>query len=119
MIDKGIPPSEAEVENFLKEINFNLPVGFIDFYKETNGADIISNESNIFLWPISDIVRLNKEYNVEEYAPEFMIFGSDGGGMVYAIEKDTGDIYEIPFIGMSKEEAIFKNKTFSEFIGKG
>lgn len=30
--------------------------------------------------------------------------------------KNTSDIYEIPFIGMSNEEAVFKNKTFSEFI---
>ena len=34
----------------------------------------------------------------------------------YAVKKSTCDIYEIPFIGMSNEEAIFKNRTFSEFI---
>ena len=62
------------------------------------------------------MIQLNKEYSVEEYAPKLFIFGSDGGDTAFAIEKSTGDIYEMPFIGMSKEEAVFKNKTFSEFI---
>jgi hypothetical protein len=44
------------------------------------------------------------------------MFGSDGGDTAFAIEKSTGDIYEMPFIGMSKEEATFKNKTFTEFM---
>ncbi|MGE8380067.1 MAG: hypothetical protein ACN6PN_16995 [Sphingobacterium sp.] len=47
---------------------------------------------------------------------DFFIFGSNGGGTAYAVKKSTSDIYEIPFIGMSNEEAVFKNKTFSEFI---
>jgi hypothetical protein len=54
--------------------------------------------------------------NVEELAPGFFMFGSDGGDTAFAIEKSTGDIYEMPFIGMSKEEATFKNKTFTEFM---
>lgn len=59
--------------------------------------------------------QLNKEYNVEEYAPEFFIFGSDGGDTAFAIEKSTGDIYEMTFIDMSKEEVVFKDKTFAGF----
>ena len=28
----------------------------------------------------------------------------------------SGDIYELPFIGMSNDKAIFKSKSFAEFI---
>ena len=63
------------------------------------------------------MIRLNLAYDVNTYAPEFFLIGSNGGGESYAIEKDTGYIYEMPFIGMSKEEAIFINKTFKGFIG--
>ena len=33
-----------------------------------------------------------------------------------ATERSTGYIYEMPFIGMSKEGALFKSKTFAGFI---
>lgn len=115
-IDRNTAPTAQEVEVFLKQIDFAFPKGFIDFFKESNGADISTDESYIILWALTDMIQLNKDYSVEEYAPEFFIFGSDGGDTAYAIEKSTSDIYEMPFIGMSKEEAVFKNKTFTEFI---
>ncbi|MEN2416225.1 SMI1/KNR4 family protein [Flavobacterium mesophilum] len=117
-IDKNSAPTSEEVEIFLKQVNFILPEGFIAFFKEANGADISTDEKFVVLWELTDMIELNLDYNVEEYAPEFFIFGSDGGDTAFAIEKSTGDIYEMPFIGMSKEEAIFLNKTFMEFIDK-
>jgi len=115
-IDKNAAPTVQEVEEFLGQIDFSLPKGFIEFFKESNGADIITDESYTLLWALTDMIQLNKDYSVEEYAPGFFIFGSDGGDTAYAIEKNTSGIYEMPFIGMSKEEAVFKNKTFIEFI---
>ncbi|WP_286862463.1 MULTISPECIES: SMI1/KNR4 family protein [Sphingobacterium] len=115
-IDRNIAPIKQEVENFLKQIDFKLPEGFIESFKDSNGADISSDENYIVLWALTDMIQLNRDYNVDEYAPDFFIFGSDGGGTAYAVKKSTSDIYEIPFIGMSNEEAVFKNKTFSEFI---
>jgi hypothetical protein len=116
MIDKNIPPTESEINTFLNIVDFSLPVGFIDFFKEANGADISTDDHYIVLWPLTDMVGLNKEYNVDGYAPEFFIFGSDGGDTAYGIEKSTGYVFELPFIGMSREEAVFKNKTFTGFI---
>jgi hypothetical protein len=116
VIDRNDAPSTDEIIIFLEQIKFNLPEGFIEFFKHTNGADISTEDKYVFLWALTDMVQLNKEYNVEEYAPEFFIFGSDGGDTAYAIEKITGYIFEMPFIGMSKDEAILKNKTFTDFI---
>lgn len=116
-IDKNNPPTEDQVKIFLDSLDFSLPEGFIDFFKEANGADLAKDNSFILLWPLTDMVQLNKEYDVEEYAPEFFIFGSDGGDIAYAIEKTTSYIYEMPFIGMSKKEAVFKSKTFTDFLG--
>jgi hypothetical protein len=115
IIDRNPAPSEQEVGEFLGQIDFTLSKGFIEFFRESNGADISTDESYTLLWALTDMIQLNKDYSVEEYAPEFFIFGSDGGDTAYAIEKSTSYIYEMPFIGMSKEEAVLKNKTFTEF----
>ena len=116
-IDRNDPPRSDEIDDFVKQITFNLPEGFIDFFKETNGANITSDNSYVALWPVTDMLQLNEGYKVSEFAPEFFLFGSNGGGEAYAIEKDTGYIFEIPFIVMAKEDAILKSKTFAEFIG--
>ncbi|MDB5199435.1 MAG: hypothetical protein JWO92_1398 [Chitinophagaceae bacterium] len=116
MITKNSSPDAAEVEKFLKEIDFVLPHGFIDFFKEANGAEISTDRGYIFLWELTDMIRLNKEYKVDTFAPEFFLFGSDGGGEAYAIEKLSGYIFQIPFIGMNKEDAIFKYKDFATLL---
>ena len=115
-IKKNEAPTIVEMENFIKHVNFNLPEGFVSFFGKANGAEISTADNYISLWPLMSMMHLNKEYNVEEYAPEFFIFGSDGGDTAFAIEKSTGYIHEMPFIGMSREEAIFKAKTFTSFI---
>lgn len=115
-IDKNPAPTANEIEEFLRQANFRLPQGFMDFFKGANGADISTKEKYIVLWALTEMTQLNREYNVEEYAPEFFIFGSDGGDTAFAIEKSTGKIFEMPFIGMSKEEAIFRADTFDGFL---
>jgi SMI1 / KNR4 family (SUKH-1) len=115
-IERNSPSTSKEIKSFLKVLDFDLPFGFIDFFRKTNGVNISNENEYFFLWKLTDMVQLNKEYNVKEFAPEFFIFGSNGGDTAFAIEKDTGYIYEIPFIGMSKEEALLKSKTFEGFI---
>jgi hypothetical protein len=115
-IDQNPAPAEHELQEFLNNIQFNLPDDFLDFYKKANGGSIYFSEDFVNLWRLADIEKLNKDYNVDKYAPDFLIFGSDGGDTAYAIGKLTGHIYEMPFIGMSNEESIFKCKTFSEFL---
>ena len=116
MMDRNTPPKESEINAFLRLIDFTLPVGFIDFFNETNGADISTDNHYVVLWQLTEMIKLNKEYKVEEYAPDFFIIGSDGGDTAYAVERNTGLIFELPFIGMSKEAAILRNSTFTEFV---
>ncbi len=115
-IDKNKPPENDDLQSFLSKVNIVLPNGFIEFYKGANGGNITSENAYTILWPLTDLIKLNNNYNVDKYAPDFFIFGSDGGDTAFAIEKSTGHIFELPFIGMSKEEAIFINKNFDQFI---
>ena len=115
-IDKNDAPSENEVREFLNNMSFLLPDGFIEFYRGANGADISSAELYTVLWPLTDLFQLNIDYDVDEYAPGFFIFGSDGGDTAFTIEKVTGKIFEMPFIGMSPEEAVFLSDNFDEFL---
>ena len=115
-IKKKVAPTSQEVTSFIETINFNIPQDFISFFEESNGGTIVTDEYFIVLWPLTEMIQLNKDYSITENAPEFFAFGSDGAGMAYAIEKQTGFIYEMPFIGISKEDAVLLKKTFLDFI---
>lgn len=115
-IIKNDPPSNGDVSDFLSKLNFSLSKGYLDFLQSTNGAEIYSGEVYCMLWTLTDLYILNKEYAVETFIPEFFLIGSNGGDTAYAIEKDSGKIFEIPFIGMSKDEANYKFEDFNEFI---
>ncbi|RAW00575.1 SMI1/KNR4 family protein [Pseudochryseolinea flava] len=116
MINKNNPPTKEEIQQFLAAVNFSLPIGFIDFFENANGAEISSDVGFFILWPLTEMIQLNSGYKVDEYIPGFFVFASNGGDNAYAIEKFTGSIYEIPFIGMSKDEAVLISETFTRFI---
>lgn len=110
------PPLPEAVEIFLSRVDFTLPAGYERFIRSSNGAEGFLNNAYLILWPIEDLFTHNENYSVEEYAPGFFIIGSDGGGNSYAVDKQTGALYEIPFIGMSREEATWLAKDFDDFI---
>ena len=118
IIDKNKASTSEAIQTFIKQADFVLPKGFLDFFEEANGAYITSDEGYITLWSLTDMIQLNKEYEVTESAPNFFIFGTDGGGEAFAIKKDTGGIYQIPFIGMSEEYAMFICNDFFAFVSR-
>lgn len=115
-IEKNIPAKSADIERFLKDISFVPSVDLIEFFKKSNGIMINTNSHYLELWKIEEMIEFNKGYDVETYAPDFFIIGTNGGGEGYAIEKATGCIFEMPFIGMGKENAILRAKTFDKFL---
>jgi hypothetical protein len=116
-LTKNDPASESTIQNFESQIDFTLPKGLIEFYSKSDGAELKSTDGRFYIiWPLAELFRLNEDYNVSTYAPKFFIFGSDGGDSAYCIAKGSGAIYEIPFIGMSDDEAKYLCRTFDELL---
>ncbi len=66
------------------------------------------------LWPLDRVAEYNKGYQIEEFAPGFLAFGSSGGGEIFAFDAQHR-IYMIPAIGMSPEEAELVAETWQDF----
>ena len=116
-IKKNEPASASSIEIFLLNIAFELPKGFVEFFSESNGG-VISGENNyVEIWPLTEMIQLNKSYEVDKYASDYFVFGSDGGGAAYCIEKKTAFIYEMQFIGMP-DGVSFICKSFEDFLKK-
>ncbi len=115
-IDKNPPPSKKDIEKFVSNITFQVSKGYFKFMQESNGADFSFKDAYLILWPLTDLIYLNHEYAVDEFAPGFFLIGSDGGDTAYAILKETGNFYKMPFIGMSNEKANFISNCFEDFL---
>ena len=110
-------------EDILKEVETTLgvtfPLQYKEFMLESNGAEgNIGENSYLALWHIEEIIELNEGYNVKEYYPGLVFFGSDGGGIAYAFNYRTEEtpILAIPLDSIHIEDAKTCGNTFEEFL---
>ncbi len=105
-----------KIETYFK---VKLPSQYVDFMLTTNGAEgNVGDNSYLVLWSAEEIVELNKDYGVEEFAPGLLLFGSNGGMDAYAFDtrRDNLPIIEVPFIGMGQEKAKDYGDTLFDFF---
>lgn len=110
--------SEKLIKKSMSELGIDFPRDYIAFLKLANGAKGSIGDSYISLWSMQDLANNNKGYEVEQYAPGFLLFGSDGGGNAYAFNtlEDPMTVYRLPFIGMSKDTAEYISDSFTRFL---
>jgi len=69
------------------------------------------------LWAPEEVEALNRNYGVQEFAPGFIGFGSDGGGELLAFDS-TGAVFMIPFVGDGVEDAKRIADTWSQIVSR-
>lgn len=113
------PTSKAIIKHVEADLDVLFPQEYVDFLLQFNGVEgPIGEENYIRLWRVEEIPILNKEYEVEIYAPGFLIIGSDGGGesIAFDFRHDKVPVSLLPFIGMSAETAISIGSDFRDFL---
>jgi hypothetical protein len=94
-----------------------LPADFIAYHARGAPLEgfVSSTTVGYFqLWPLAEIETLNKSYEVADYAPELLAFGSNGGGEMLAFNQQN-QILMVPFIGMEMEDAILLANSWTDF----
>jgi|SRR5215472_16113009 len=100
----GNPPvGLSTLHAFQQEAGFHLPQDYVEFLQRTNGGEgLIGQNAYVILWPVEDLLEMNRAYQVNEYAPGLFIFGSDGGGEAFAFDRrsEKMPVVSVPFVGM-------------------
>lgn len=111
-IDTGV------VASALSRLGISPPADYVSFMARSNGAQgVIGGAGYLVLWPAERLEAINREYSVAEFAPGYVIIGSDGGDTAYAFGKaHPGVFFQMPFIGMSDKEAQPIGSSFIEFV---
>jgi cell wall assembly regulator SMI1 len=101
-------------------LQWSLPTDYKEFLEKVNGGEGFVGENYLILWAADELAQFNNEYEVQDYAPGLVLFGSDGGGEGYAFDarKTPAPIVQIPFIGMDLVYARPMAASFSEFVSK-
>lgn len=118
-IELKLPCSMEAIKEVEKNLGFTFPKDYSDFLLTSNGGEgWVGEDSYLSLWKVDEIVALNEAYEVSEFAPGLILFGSDGGLDAYGfdIRDESTAIVEIPFIGMDLREVKNCGNTFVEFL---
>jgi hypothetical protein len=110
--------NDAQLKILTTSLPISLPPDFISFLKFSNGAVGMIGNNYLEICKAEDIISLNEDYSVKLYAPGLILFGTDGGGEGYGFDYRGVDpiVVDIPFVGMSWNEARKKGDNFLEFL---
>ncbi len=113
------PASQSAISTLEQAIGIRLPVEYRELLQLSNGLEgFVSDTHYLVLWPIEQVAELNDGYRVSEFAPGLLLFGSNGGDTGYGFDTRTEElpIVEVPFVGMSLEQAKQLGTTFAAFL---
>jgi hypothetical protein len=103
-----------------KNLAVKLPSDYKSFLSSINGGEGFVGKHYLILWKAEELAQFNEEYQVAEYAPGLMFFGSNGGGEGFAFDTRVVPfrIVEVPFVGMSLECAITVADSFPALLDR-
>lgn len=116
--NRNEPTTVSLIQQFEVQSGILLPKDYADFLCWANGGEGFIGSAYLILWRLEDLLNLNLSYQVREYAPGLLLFGSDGGGEAFALDtrQVIKPILSVPFVGMNINNARFVADTFTAFL---
>jgi hypothetical protein len=117
-MEKRSGASEDALNALVERSWVRLPLDYLDFLRSSNGAEGEVGDSYLGLWPAEEILSSNEGYNVREFVPGLLLFGSSMGGVAYAFDGRGAEtsIVEVPFDSMDLSDVIPRGNTLEEFL---
>lgn len=112
------PVPESLFEEVEGHFGCALPDQYKRFMVEHDGGEGLVGEQYLILWRVGELADFNRDYEVAEYAPGLLMFGSNGGGEAFAFDTREARmaIVMVPVIGMSLVDATPVAETFEGFL---
>ena len=97
----------------------NLPADYVTYFAGDSPREggLAVAPGWFQLWLPAEVPHWNREYHVQEFAPGFLGFGSNGGGELLAFDA-AGRIVMLPMVGMSAHDAKLVAGSWREFVDK-
>lgn len=89
----------------------------LDAYLQSRKPQVCELDAQPWLcefWPLAELEKYNREYQVGLYAPGYFGFATSGGGEMYAVSP-AGKVVCLAFVGMSPHEELVIAGSWAEF----
>ena len=113
------PPASIDaIRQFEAESGVLLQEDYAAFLMQSNGGDGFIGRSYASLWRVEELIERNRGYQVSEFAPGLLLFGSDGGGEAFAFDRrsDEQPVVRVPFTPLELKEVLAVATSFEGFI---
>ena len=115
------PAGEAVVNEFLQRAPENLPVKYLHFMQDTDGAkgSVPYDSGYLEIWPLEEAIDKQAGYGADDSLSGFFAFGSDGSGRSYVFdlrESDGAAVYSVPDEKPGEAELEPIAASFSQFL---
>ena len=101
-----------------EKFNRKLPVELREILLEADGIGGVIGGHELQIWSVDEIIVHNRANRVQEHCPEFLVFGSDGGGETYCLDYRTAppSVVLVGAIGFDYKSAIPLGADFISFL---
>ena len=112
------PATEEEIAGAERELGVCLPADYRAFLLRANGGEGFIGFPYVILFGIGQVPELNIGYEVNEYVPGYLLFGSNGGGEAFGFDRRNGgwEVMMIPFVPLEWEYARPVGNSFGAFM---
>ena len=104
--------------NIIRNINnLELPDDYIEFMKKHNGGEgTIGNNSYGCFYKLEELESINKEYDVDNNWPGYIVIGSDLGGSLWAYNPSKKIYCQIDSSNIDEDTYYTTSDSLEEFI---
>jgi hypothetical protein len=116
--DRNPGASDEAIRSAEAALGIIFPEDYAAFLRAANGGEGPIGEGYAAFYPVEELVDLNRDYQIDEYVPGLLLFGSSRGGEAFTFDKRTTPwpVVMVPFVGLSFEDAIVRGVSFTEFL---
>ena len=117
--------TDADIDAFVTSSPFPLPADYLELLRVVNGGEAFTaatanwNCSYLVLWPTKVVLQFSAEYGLNEFAPSYFAFATNGAGELFVLDKRRTDdaVFILPAIGMADDgAAMLFADSFNRFV---
>ena len=113
------PPNDrSQIEAVEAHLGRSLPTDLCEFLSAVGPGEGLIGEAYVVIHDAQELLQVNRELQVAEYAPGLFVFGGDGGGegIAFDFSREDAPGVVVPYIGLSREDAIPAARSFRELM---
>ena len=109
-----------KADNQITEVNgIQLPIDYLNFMMAHNGREgNVGSNGYAHMFKLEELKEVNDEYEVSEYIPSYVVFGTDGGGMLLGYSNKTRTYFAVDSCTIDENDKFYEADTLEEFFIK-